>query len=65
MEAEYVRKLEDLIKRDQDVFERLSLLEGKYNITRVKPTYLGIIYIILWTIVFIVFSNFCFAIILY
>ena len=45
MEAEYVRKLEDLIKRDQDVFERLSLLEGKYNITRVKPTYLGIIMI--------------------
>ena len=44
MEAEYVRKLEDLIKRDQDVFERLSLLEGKYNITRVKPTYLGIIF---------------------
>lgn len=28
-EAEYVRNLEILIKRDQDVFERLSLLEGK------------------------------------
>ena len=47
MEAEYVRKLEDLIKRDQDVFERLSLLEGKYKITRVKPTYHGIIMIFL------------------
>jgi hypothetical protein len=43
MEAEYVRKLEDLRKRDQDVFERLSLLEGKYKITRGKPTYHGII----------------------
>ena len=28
-EAEYVRNLEILIKRDQDVFERLSLLEGQ------------------------------------
>lgn len=45
MEAEYVKNLEVLIERDQDVFERLSLLEGKYKITRVKPTYHGIIMI--------------------